>query len=138
MSSEPAFANRSIPTAVRAFTWHDLVVCAALATPPTAGLILGLLSLISGIAGGPAVEVPAGPAMFFVNLAGLFGVLWNIAMLSESQPRLHRVDLMARACVISLIVFHVVWSGLPRVFALFVLTELSGGLAKLLWLRTKA
>lgn len=128
------FADKRIPGPVRAFTWHDLLVCAALATPPTAGLILGLLGVVGSALGGPSVPVPIGPNMFFVNLAGLFGVLWNIAMLTESAPRLHRVDLVARGGVISLILFHVITSGLPAVFGLFVLTEFSGGVAKYFWL----
>jgi hypothetical protein len=128
------FANKEIPFFVRALTWLDLLVCAALAAPPTAGLILGLLGLISALIGGPPVEGPGGSAMFFVNLAGLFGVLWNLAMLTEARPRLHRIDLVARLGVIALIVFHIALSGLPPVFALFGLTEISGFLAKLAWL----
>ncbi len=126
---------KELPQAVRFFTWHDLLVCAALATPSTAALILGLLGLISTALGGSPVYTPANPDMFFVNLAGLFGVLWNIAMLTEGEQRLHRVDQISRLCVIALIVFHIVFSGLPLVFSLFVLTELSGLTAKALWLR---
>ena len=128
------FANERIPSVVRAFTWQDLLVCAVLATPPTAGLILGLLDLVSTALGGPHVQVPAYSNMFFVNLAGLFGVLWNIAMLTETASRLHKVDLVARLWVITLILLHIGISGLPKVFGLFVLTELGGGIAKYVWL----
>lgn len=125
---------KQIPRLVRALTWHDLLVCAALMLTPLAALLFALLDLVSAVFGGPPVRLPEGPALFFVNLAGLFGVLWNIAMLTEAAPRLHRIDLVARLGVISLILYHIVWSGLPPIFVLFVLTEASGGVAKLLWL----
>lgn len=127
-------ASKAIPPLVRSLTWLDLLVCAALATPPTARMLFGLLQFVSNTAGGQPVQAPIGPDMFFVNLAGLFGVLWNIAMLTETGPRLHKVDLVARIGVIALIVFHIGQSGLALVFGLFVITELVGGAAKIAWL----
>jgi hypothetical protein len=120
---------------VRVLTWLDLAICAALATPPTAALTFALLDSASAAIGSAPVELPHGTGAFFVNLAGLFGVLWNIAMLTSAEPRLHRVDLVARLGVIGLILFHIARSGLSLVFLLFVLTELIGGAAKLAWMR---
>jgi hypothetical protein len=120
---------------VRALTWLDLAICAALATPPTTSLTFALLDGASAAIGGTPVGLPHGTGAFFVNLAGLFGVLWNTVMLNSAEPRWHRVDLVARLGVIGLILFHIARSGLPLIFVLFVLTELVGGAAKLAWLR---
>lgn len=125
----------AIPGSVRALTWLDLGVCAALAFPPVAALTFAVLDAASTAIGSTPVKYPADANAFFVNLAGLFGVLWNIAMLTSAHPRLHRVDLVARLGVIGLIVFHISLSGLSLVFVLLVLTELVGGAAKLAWLR---
>ncbi len=123
--------------AVRTLTWLDLLVCAALATPLTAPWLLAFLNSVSAALGSGAVQYPADGAAFFVNLAGLFGVLWNVAMLNAIPRYLHQVDLVARLGVIALIAFHVAMSGLSAVFALFVLTELIGGAAKMAWLKRK-
>jgi hypothetical protein len=120
---------------VRVLTWLDLAICAALATPPTAALTFALLNGASAVIGGTPVDLPQGTGAFFVNLAGLFGVLWNIVMLNSAEPRWHRIDLVARLGVIGLILFHIARSGLPLIFLLFVLTELVGGAAKLVWMR---
>lgn len=123
-----------IPPTVRALTWLDFAVCAVLSLPFAAALLFGLLDLASTAMGGASVQPPTGAGAFFVNLAGLFGVLWNVVMLTNTQSNLHRIDLVARLGVIALIVFHIALSGLSLVFALFVLTEVVGGIAKFVWL----
>jgi hypothetical protein len=127
-----------IPHTVRMLTWLDFAICACLATPPTAALTLVLFDTASAAIGSTPVVLPQGTGAFFVNLAGLFGVLWNIAMLTSTQRNLHRADLIARAGVIALILFHIGQSALSLVFLVIVLTELTGGAAKLLWMRKAA
>lgn len=131
-------AGSKISASVRALTWLDLGVCAALAFPPVAALTFALLDGASAAIGSTPVEYPGDANAFFVNLAGLFGVLWNIAMLTSAESRLHGTDLVARLGVVALIFFHIALSGLSLVFVLFVLTELAGGAAKYFWLRNKA
>ena len=83
----------------------------------------------------PAIE---GGAKFFVNLAGLFGAAWNIVMLRNAGAGAHHIDLAARLGVISLIAFHIAFSGLSPLFVVFIVTELVGGAAKWIWLRRNA
>lgn len=123
---------------VIAFTWLDLLVCAAFAVPFVSDLTLSLLSTVSVQLNYSVVEVGGGVPSFFVNLAGFFGVLWNVAMLKSRDPKLHKVDLFARIWLILLIVFHVNFSGLSPVFTVFILTEIVGGLCKVNWLRDQA
>ena len=121
-------------TAVRAFTWLDLAICASFAVPGVSDLTFALLHQLSTTLDLGPVPTPAGPGAFLTNLAGLFGVLWNVAMLQIQTPPLHRVDLLARFGVIGLIVFHVAMSGLSSLFFVFVATECIGGTVKLKWL----
>jgi hypothetical protein len=118
----------------RTLTWFDLAICAALSTPPTAALIFALLDAASAAIGSTPVGLPQGTGAFFVNLAGLFGILWNVVMLSTDQRSLQRIDVTARFGVIALILYHISQSSLSLVFLLFVLTELAGGVAKLVWM----
>jgi hypothetical protein len=120
---------------MRALTWIDLAICAALAIPFLAPVFLGLLSDLSGLLGSNRLAVPNGMSAFFVNLAGLFGVLWNIVMLTREDRALHLIDMGARAGVIALILWHMSFSGLAPVFTLFIGTELLGGVVKWHWLK---
>ena len=122
--------------AVRTLTWLDLGICASFAVPGVAALTFGVLDVASRALGFADVVYPTGAAAFFVNLAGLFGVLWNVAMLSVRTPSLHQVDLVARLGVIGLIVYHIAVSGLSPVFLAFVATEVVGAGFKLRWLPT--
>ena len=126
------------PPVVRTLTIFDLAACAAFALPGVASLALAALDHVArkaGFAPMPAIE---GGAMFFVNLAGIFGVAWNIVMLRNASAGAHRVDLAARLGVIGLIAFHIANSGLSPLFGVFIVTELVGGAAKWTWLRRSA
>lgn len=120
------------------FTWIDLLVCASFAVPFVSDLTLLLLSTVSTQLNFTPVEVAGSASQFFVNLAGFFGVLWNIAMFKSQDPKLHKTDLLARIWLIMLIVFHINASGLSPLFAIFILTEIIGGLYKVIWLRNQA
>lgn len=120
---------------VRFLTWLDLALCAAFAVPGLSDIVLSLLHSVSVSFGFAAIPSPAGPGAFFVNLAGVFGVLWNIAMLSLGPTRLQQVDLVARVFVVALLVYHVVTYSLSPVFLAVVGTEIVGGVAKFRWLR---
>ncbi|MEM6703037.1 MAG: hypothetical protein AAF690_10045 [Acidobacteriota bacterium] len=123
-----------MPKSLRCLTWLDLLVCATLATPLTAPAFLDLMHRLSSSLGWAAVFAPSASGTFFVNLAGVLGTLWNVAMLREVDMRLHAADLAGRLAVASLIVFHTLRSELPPVFGLFVLTEAAGGLLKARWI----
>ena len=120
----------------RGFTWLDLMICTALAVPYVSSWTLEMISLASVSLGSTEVALLVGPGAFFVNLAGLFGVLWNIAMLRLQDPSLHRIDLIARVGVISLIALHVSTQQLPTIFFFFLGTEIVGGAFKIAWLRS--
>lgn len=120
------------------FTWVDLLVCACFAVPFVSDITLSLLNTISTQLNFAPIGVTGGASQFFVNLAGFFGVLWNIAMLRSQEPKLHKVDLLARIWLILLIVFHINSSDLSPLFAVFILTEIIGGLHKVIWLRNQA
>ena len=121
--------------AVRAFTWLDLIVCAAFAVPLVSDVTLSALNAISIQLGLEPVAIASATAGFFVNLAGMFGVLWNIAMLKVLDKKLHRIDLVARAWLIAVIVFYIAEFNLSTIFAVFIVTEIVGGWFKWQWLR---
>ncbi len=123
---------------VVAFTWLDLLFCAAFAIPFISDITLSLLNIFSLQLSFAPVEIQGASASFFINLAGFFGVLWNIAMLKLMDPNIHKVDLVARLWLIGLILFHIVWSGLSPVFSVFIITEIVGGVLKMNWLRERA
>lgn len=126
----------SVETAVRAATWLDLGICASFAVPGISDLTFLALHQLSVGLGFASLEAPTGPVAFFVNLAGVFGALWNVAMLHIREPSLHRVDLVARLGVIALILYHIAFSGLTPLFAAFIATECIGAALKLRWLGT--
>jgi hypothetical protein len=113
-------------------------VCALLALPGVSKHFLSLLDWASRAAGWSAIPAPAGPYAFFINLAGLFGVLWNVSCLRHGSPALHRVDVYGRAGVVALICFHVLTSGLSPILFIFVMTEILGGVLKWGWLQKPA
>ena len=121
---------------VRFLTWIDLLFCAAFAVPGLSDLTFAFFSFVSVALGGDAFSAPVGLAAFFVNLGGFFGVLWNIAMLSYQDKRIHVIDLMARGVVIGLVVYHSIYSALPVIFFVIVFTEIQGGVFKMRWLKT--
>ncbi len=123
---------------VRAFTWVDLIVCASFAIPIASGLTLSLLNTLSLQLGFAPVGVSSATAGFFVKLAGLFGVLWNIVMLRSQDTKLHQLDLVARVWLIAVIVFYMAEFNLSALFAVFIVTEVVGGLFKWQWLQSKA
>lgn len=123
---------------VRFATSIDFALCAALAIPGVASLTLRAIGALGEAAGGPPLPEITGPALFFVNLAGVFGVLWNVVMLRERAERFHHVDLAGRGAVIALVLFHVLGERLPPIFLFIVASELVGGLLKLSWLRGAA
>ncbi len=128
-------ASESRWAIVRGLTWLDLTMCAAFAVPRISDITLSLLHSLSVSLGQAAIPIPAGPGAFFVNLAGVFGVLWNIAMLSVGPTRLQKVDLVARAVVVALLVYYVAADSLSPVFLVIVCTECVGGVAKYRWLQ---
>ncbi len=127
----------AMPRILRALTWLDFAVCAALALPLVSLLFLQALSAFSVALGFEAIDMPSDSALFFVSLAGLFGVLWNLALLHQGTAALHRLDLAGRAGVVLLIAIHMLRTGLSPVFGAFIATEVWGGFLKARWLSIK-
>jgi hypothetical protein len=114
----------------------DLAVCAAMALPWVGVQFLGLLDHLNGLAGlgGRPLNFPAN-AFFFVNLAGVFGVAYNVIMLKSDERWTHMINNGARLCVVALLAFYIGLHGLPQIFLFFVLTELLGFVVTERWLR---
>ena len=107
----------------RFWAGFDLAVTSMLATPPTAGLVVGLTFHLSGR------EVPAdfeSGGRFFVCLAGTLGVIWAIARLKDPRRPLVQMDIVGRIYVASLIGVFVWIYAAPNALLLFTLTELMG------------
>lgn len=121
---------------VRPLTYLDLSICAAFACPGISDLTIAALHSLSIALGFAPVTAPVGLGALFINIAGLFGVLWNVAMLQSNAPQLHKIDLLARCAVIALIAYHFAFSSLTLLFAAFIVSEIIGGIAKIHWLKT--
>lgn len=135
--AEPSVTRSASPSfVVRGFAAFDLVVTAVLAVPRSASWLIGVLFGLNHLFGGVG-DAPPFVALhwFFVNLAGILGMLWAFARLLQPSRLLGSADAVARAWVSGLIVFHVFWGGAPGILLLFVLTELAGMFAQLavLW-----
>lgn len=116
---------------IRGCAWLDLAVTAPLAVPGVAGALLGALAALDALLGG-AGSLPAFSPLhwMFVHLAGALGVVWALARLQLPDPRLARIDAIARIFVAGLIIWAIA-GGAPRVFGLFVVTELAGSAVQL-------
>jgi hypothetical protein len=114
----------------------DLVVCALLALPWVSVQFLSVmdrLNTLFSLGGGP-INLTA-EAFFFVNLAGLFGVAFNVIMLKSDASPVHHINNIARLYVVVLLLAYVGWHALPQIFLLFVVTEILGFIVTRLWLR---
>ena len=113
-----------------------MALCAMFALPGLSALVLKALSVLNSALGLPGTLPPIhGGAHFFVNFAGLLGVLLNYVLLNSRDRRAHWVNVIARCGVIGLILFYSAAHDLPWVFLAFVLTEFGGALLTLPWLR---
>jgi hypothetical protein len=117
----------------------DLAVCLVMALPWLSTQFLAVLSYLNGFAGlgGEPLNFPP-EAFFFVNLAGVFGVAYNVIMLKSDDIRAHLINNGARLCVVALLAAYIGLQGLPQIFLLFVLTELLGFYVTKRWLRGKS
>jgi len=126
---------RRLPSILNAFTLFDLAICAVFAVPFTAMFFLAGLDWLSYTLGLGSIELPGVLGQFFINFAGVLGVAWNVHMLRNPDRSLHQIDVYARCAVIGLIAFYILRYGLSPLFAVFIVTELAGGIAKQAWLR---
>ncbi|ULQ47704.1 hypothetical protein JN531_005305 [Flagellatimonas centrodinii] len=118
--------------ALRAVSTFDLVVTAILAVP---GLSHGFVALVSYLGVVTGLAAPIEPfssfAMFLVNLAGVLGVCWNLAILRTRADLLIRYNIIARWAVAALIVYYVLAQGMSPVVLLFVISEIGGSLVEM-------
>jgi hypothetical protein len=112
---------------IRACAAFDLLVTGLLALPHVARAFVGALYALDGA--GAAPELP-GVAWFFVNLAGVLGVLWALVRLLRPEPWLARADAIGRCGVAALIAGYLAAGEVPRVMLAFVATELLGAAAQ--------
>jgi hypothetical protein len=114
----------------------DLAVCVVLALPWLSTQFLAVLSYLNGLVGlgGGPLNFPA-EAFFFVNLAGVFGVAYNVIILKSDDIWVHLINNGARLGVIALLAAYIGLQGLPQIFLFFVMTELLGFYVTKRWLR---
>jgi hypothetical protein len=112
---------------VRAWAGFDLLVTGALALPPVARPLLGLLAALGG------ASAPALPELgwLFVHVAGALGVLWAVVRLARPTRFLGLADAVARLWVGGLIARFVLAGGVPAVYLAFVASEWLGAAAQL-------
>jgi hypothetical protein len=116
---------------IRACAGFDLVVTGALALLFVAPAFVRALYALDGALGGTnAAPALPGIAWFFVNLAGVLGVLWALVRLARPEPWLARADALGRCGVAALIAGHLAAGAVPRVLLVFVATELAGAIAQ--------
>lgn len=115
------------PHVIRACAGFDLIVTGLLALPPSARVFVSALYALDGARAVP--ELP-GIAWFFVNLAGMLGVLWALARLLRPDAWLARADALGRCAVATLIAGYLAAGALPGVMLAFVASELLGAAAQ--------
>lgn len=120
-----------MPGLLRLLIWIDLSICALFALPWVSGQVLAIINRLNAVAGFAGGSVATG---FFVNLAGLFGVAYNVILLKSIDPLHHRINNYARLAVILLLISYLAAGALPYLFGAFIVTEIVGFLVTQKWL----
>lgn len=117
---------------LRAVGRFDLAVTALLALPGISHAFIRVIDWL-GSASGLAAPLQALPAfaMFFVNLAGVLGVCWNLMILRSASYEMIRVNIVARWVVAALILYYVLAQQVTPVLLLFVVSEIFGSAVEL-------
>jgi hypothetical protein len=125
--------DRPFPAYVIRF---DMALCALFAVPGLSGLVLTALDRLNASLGlGGEIGILESTAHFFVNFAGVLGVLLNYVLFRSRDKRSHWANVAARGAVSALICGYVLAGSLPSLFLLFVATEVGGAILTLTWLR---
>lgn len=109
----------------------DLIYCSAFAVPGLSTQIIGLLSALSVVLGWGIIVQPNGLGAAFVNLFGVLGVLWNLAMLQLQDERLDKLDVPFRFVIAAILAYHITIMGLSPLFWFFVVSEMLGAFVQL-------
>lgn len=130
--------SRPVPVLLRTVGSFDLLVTTLLAVPGLSEAFVWCVDWI-GTATGLASPMPAFPpfAMFMVNLAGVLGVCWNLAILRTPTDALLRANVRARGVVVALILFYVTLRGVSPVLLIFAASEVFGALVERRELRAR-
>ena len=122
---------------MRGWAFLDLVVTGMLALPVVSSAFIALLYGLEGAVFGPREAPPFAPVqLFFVNLAGVLGVLWALARIFEGTRFLALCDTAGRCVVAAWIGLALVAEpGAPRILLLFVATELLGAVHQAIAIR---
>lgn len=117
--------NASCRALVAAGALYDLAVVGPLATPWTATPQLETMNAINqllGFSGSMPVFSPV--HILFINLFGVFVVLWALTRLFYFQARLALVDLIVRLCVSSILLWYALEGNVNGIVKLFLAIEL--------------
>jgi len=116
---------------VRVIAGFDLAVTGCLAIPPFAHVFIQML-----FAGDAALDLGSLRVEFhplhwlFVNLAGVFGVLWSVVRLRTPTAELALLDVGGRLAVAALILHATAAEGMTPLLHVFVASELVGAVAQ--------
>ena len=133
MLSEHAFRR-----IVRASAVYDLVITAPFATPWTCAAVLKLLANIDdrlGLAGTAPDVSPS--SLLFANLMGSVVIVWSVARAMWPEPRLGRLDAVARGLFATWMVYAAT-HGVSSILGGFLVIELSWMVLQLLPFRSAA
>lgn len=121
------------PTIVRGFAAFDFAVTALFALPWTADRLIGILFLLDArLFGGAELPVTLSAlTLTFANIMGVLGVIWALVRWTAPTLTYARMDAIGRAAVAAIILWHMQQDDLPRIYLLFVATELLGTLVQL-------
>ena len=112
---------------IRAWAGVDLALTGLLVFPPVAASFISLMLGFGGLFGGRATLESLGSfGLMFVSITGALGVVWAVARLLRPTRTLALADAVARTWVGGLILYFVLFAGVPVVFTLFVVTEWAG------------
>ena len=124
---------------VKNWAKFDLLLNASYATPLTLGPFLSVTYFINGLLGG----ISSAPALsplnaFFMNLAGMLGVVWALGRIANPLRQLGLIDATARLVVSALILYYVFAQSAPPALLLIIVSEVAGAFMQFSALKSTA
>jgi hypothetical protein len=125
VESSPA---RRLRTAQRASAVYDLLAVSPFAFPGLAAWEMTQLSRVASTLGLPG-DFPGFAAghLFFVNLFGVFVVVWSLLRLVRTDPVYALCDVVLRFAFVATILFYVIVHDLSRLLLMFAGLEVLWG-----------
>jgi len=123
---------------IRGAALADLAVTLPFALPVVAEAVIGLIRYLDvnlGFGTADAFFDTSSPlSMMFIHIMGVLGVVWALGRLRHPLYELSRIDAYARLIVAGLILYAISQGATP-VLWVFILTEVAGSAAQLIWAR---